>query len=532
MKKLVSLLLALVLVFAMSSVAMAAEPVEVSTFADLEAALEAGNDVVLVDDIEITGNDDVVVVTTKDVVLDLNGHTLVANSQKKCLFYIDGNSLTVKDTVGDGGITFTGAKTNQHMFSVWPADTYPDATLNIYGGTFTCNNAVISGNGTADNTEINIYGGELNGGKTAIYHPQEGVLNISGGTIKAATAVYFKSGSLNITGGTLIGTGAKQDYQYEGSGFEPTGEALVIENVGTGGYQAVGNVNISGGTFKSENASAVGSYAAKDSPSDAPTGATEEAETGFITGGAFTSAEDAQMEENLISDEIEVKVDADGKIYVGDSIPVKSAKRYEVGVAKTENGDVTVKGSASYDSGVVITAAPHYGYEVGTVTVTKADGTKLDVTERADGTYSFSMPRGEVAIKVTFVPQGEAVKMVLTIGSKAVDVNGKAVASDVAPVIKNSRTFLPVRLIAENLGAKVEWNNDAQTVTITKGETVIVLTVGSTTVLVNGQPAELEAPVFIENSRTYLPVRFIAEKLGADVEWNGATNEVTIIGRK
>jgi len=209
-----------------------------------------------------------------------------------------------------------------------------------------------------------------------------------------------------------------------------------------------------------------------------------------------------------------------------------AAKRYDVNVAKAENGDVAVKGSASYDSGVIITATPHYGYEVGKVVVTDADGDEVKVTERADGTYSFSMPRGEVSIKVTFVPQGEAVKLVLTIGSKAVDVNGKVVANDVAPVIKNSRTFLPVRLIAENLGASVIWDEPAQRVAVMKGETTIELFIGKTTVLVNGQPAELEAPVFIENSRTYLPVRFIAEKLGADVEWNGATNEVTITGRK
>jgi len=230
--------------------------------------------------------------------------------------------------------------------------------------------------------------------------------------------------------------------------------------------------------------------------------------------------------------EKEFFIDENGNITFDNPNPAKAAKRYDVNVAKAENGDVAVKGSASYDSGVVITATPHYGYEVGKVVVTDADGDEVKVTKRADGTYSFSMPRGEVSIKVTFVPQGEAVKLVLTIGSKAVDVNGKVVTNDVAPVIKNSRTFLPVRLIAENLGATVIWDEPAQRVAVMKGETTIELFIGKTTVYVNGQPAELEAPVFIENSRTYLPVRFIAEKLGADVEWNGATNEVTITGRK
>ncbi|MBR6823555.1 MAG: hypothetical protein IKM70_00610 [Firmicutes bacterium] len=390
------------------------------------------------------------------------------------------------------------------------ANSYGDATLNVYDGvkldsTYTAVRVFMdspssnSGSGTA---YVNVYGGEIAGDTSGIWaqapssnNGQTGIVNVSGGEV----------GAINMA------RSAKADTQ------------LSITDGTVGAIKAeASEVSISGGTVTGD----LTLYEA-----DCSTIATE---ADVITGGSFTSGQDIT---GFIVGNPEIKEDYKGGIHVGEeaieNMPTPPAvKRYEVGVVEAENGDVTVKGSASYDSGVVITAAPHYGYEVGTVTVTKADGTKVDVTERADGTYSFSMPRGEVTIKVTFVPQGEAVKMVLTIGSKAVDVNGKAVASDVAPVIKASRTFLPVRLIAENLGAKVEWNNDAQTVTITKGDTVIVLTVGSTTVLVNGQPAELEAPVFIENSRTYLPVRFIAEKLGADVEWNGATNEVTITGRK
>ncbi|MBQ3615054.1 MAG: copper amine oxidase N-terminal domain-containing protein, partial [Anaerotignum sp.] len=56
----------------------------------------------------------------------------------------------------------------------------------------------------------------------------------------------------------------------------------------------------------------------------------------------------------------------------------------------------------------------------------------------------------------------------------------------------------------------------------------IVIYIGQAFALVNGEPVQLDAPAFIANDRTYLPLRFIAENLGAEVVWNGANNTVTI----
>jgi len=215
-----------------------------------------------------------------------------------------------------------------------------------------------------------------------------------------------------------------------------------------------------------------------------------------------------------------------------DSTPSGSGKRYDITVKETANGDVEVKSSAGYDSGVIITPAPHYGYEVADITVTAANGKDVPVTHRADGTYSFSMPRAAVTVEVTFAPLGELVEIILTIGSNIILVNGDPITYDVAPVITAGRTFLPIRIIAENLGAEVLWDEPAQRVVISKDNTVIELFIGKTTVLINGRPQELEAPVYIENSRTFLPVRLIAERLGADVEWNNDAQTVTITGRK
>ncbi len=117
---------------------------------------------------------------------------------------------------------------------------------------------------------------------------------------------------------------------------------------------------------------------------------------------------------------------------------------------------------------------------------------------------------------------------VLTIGSKYAIVYGEVKANDVAPIIKNDRTMLPARFVAENLGANVSWDGTKQQVIITKGATKIVLTIGLPYAIVNGAYEAIDCAPFIENGRTYTPVRLIAEKLGAKVDWNGATQSVII----
>ena len=107
-------------------------------------------------------------------------------------------------------------------------------------------------------------------------------------------------------------------------------------------------------------------------------------------------------------------------------------------------------------------------------------------------------------------------------------VNGVAKALDAAPIIRQSRTMLPVRFVAESLGATVAWDGATSTATLTSGTTEIKITIGATTAIVNGEEKPLDAPAFIENSRTYLPVRFVAEALGATVNWDGATSTATI----
>ena len=97
------------------------------------------------------------------------------------------------------------------------------------------------------------------------------------------------------------------------------------------------------------------------------------------------------------------------------------------------------------------------------------------------------------------------------------------------PAGQNGRTLVPVRLIAESLGASVTWVPDTRQVSLQKGESTIVLTLGSAIALVNGQeillPDGVPAGVVKWEGKesTMVPLRFVSEQLGAQVAWDGAT---------
>ena len=119
-------------------------------------------------------------------------------------------------------------------------------------------------------------------------------------------------------------------------------------------------------------------------------------------------------------------------------------------------------------------------------------------------------------------------EIVLTIGNKAAKVWGNEVINDVAPIIRNDRTMLPARFVAESLGASVEWYEDEQKVRITKENTEILLFINSDIAKVNGEDVILDSPAFIENDRTYTPLRFVAERLGAYVKWDDEKKSAVI----
>ena len=264
---------------------------EYETLAEAIAAAKAGDTVVLQKDVTI---DDYQEIHTA-ITVDLGGNKLsstgggfdvyadltvkngsmetvkwAAWAQNGAKLVIE-KDVTIKTTSTDGnkgGITVQGN----------------GSSVTVFGKIEAAGGAAVSGIGNKDDggVIINIEEGAVitctNKDGLGIYYPNTSELNIKGGTITGATGVYVKSGKTTVTGGTIIGTGDKADYKYYGNGAYSTGNAFVVDTCGyPGGDPAV---EIKGGTFKSENAEAVGSYFGNTA---------EKALTGFITGGSFSS---------------------------------------------------------------------------------------------------------------------------------------------------------------------------------------------------------------------------------------------------
>lgn len=114
----------------------------------------------------------------------------------------------------------------------------------------------------------------------------------------------------------------------------------------------------------------------------------------------------------------------------------------------------------------------------------------------------------------------------------SITVNGKQVPlSDSVPYLdsESGRVMVPIRFVAEHMGAAVNWNESAQQATIVLNSRQITLTIGQKTAYVNWQPYQLETAPVLRNGRTYVPVRFVGEALGANLYWHENTKTVEIV---
>ena len=209
-----------------------------------------------------------------------------------------------------------------------------------------------------------------------------------------------------------------------------------------------------------------------------------------------------------------------------------SVTKYGVTISDSKNGAVTASAAkAETDDKVILTPKADEGYALDKITAKDKDGKEVKLKAEKDGTYSFTMPKGGVTVDTTFKqaegtastdkPAAATKTIILQIGSTAVIVDDQAIINDVAPVIRNDRTLVPIRVITEALGGQVAWNEAAKEVTLTVNGKEIKMTIGKA----------LEkygvAPVII-GGRTFVPVRFVADELGAVTTWDDATKTVTI----
>ncbi|SHJ99018.1 Copper amine oxidase N-terminal domain-containing protein [Geosporobacter subterraneus DSM 17957] len=154
----------------------------------------------------------------------------------------------------------------------------------------------------------------------------------------------------------------------------------------------------------------------------------------------------------------------------------------------------------------------------------------VDAATLTEWAESTSADKVVIARVVTPAPGDTKANVVFTIDSAKYVVNGEEMTMDVAPYIKDSRTFLSIRYVAEALGVNpnaIVWNANTKTVTVFKGNNIASVTVGSKVLNINGMQVMMDTAVENKDGRVMLPIAHLAMALGVQYEWDGAARTVT-----
>ena len=224
-------------------VAQIGEGESATKYETLEAAIEAataGQTITLLADIDT----EVQIEVGKQVTLDLNGKTIEYKGSTTLtsgvLMVLRGGDLTVTDSSeGAAGAIKSGTNAYAAIALTKAGETGTEiAKLTVNNGNLEGYYYAITGNGSRHGTDITIAGGVIKGicegDNVGIFHPQDGTLTITGGTISGASGVELRSGTLNVTGGTITATADSYSYTANGSGTTTVGAAIAIAQHNTG----------------------------------------------------------------------------------------------------------------------------------------------------------------------------------------------------------------------------------------------------------------------------------------------------------
>ena len=106
--------------------------------------------------------------------------------------------------------------------------------------------------------------------------------------------------------------------------------------------------------------------------------------------------------------------------------------------------------------------------------------------------------------------------------------NGNYLSFTTPPTIENDRTLVPMRFLFEQMGADVDWDNATQTAIVKKQGDTISFSINDTEAKVNNTVKTMDVPARLINDKTMIPLRFLSEELGYNVQWDGETRTVTI----
>ena len=230
----------------------------------------------------------------------------------------------------------------------------------------------------------------------------------------------------------------------------------------------------------------------------------------LAAGLAFDSENGAANKDNKVAVSV---VDKDGKVVDGvdsDDIIVYVANQSN----KDANVDVDVTKQVKDGKDGQITIYSDKETKVDVVVAVKTTKEANDAEAIYAGTLKYTIGAEDVLADTS---------VVMTLGSTEMIINNEVVdMKDAAPFAQDNRTYVPFRALGEALGADVEYDKDAKTVTYELGSTKIVMTLDSKTYTVNGAEKTMDVAPFAKDNRTYVPVRFVGEGLGFTV--TGLTN--------
>lgn len=126
------------------------------------------------------------------------------------------------------------------------------------------------------------------------------------------------------------------------------------------------------------------------------------------------------------------------------------------------------------------------------------------------------------------VPLLLCIRLVANAENIPVYMDGEEVIFDTQPFIENGRTLVPMRAIFEKYGARVDWDDDTNTVTAYTKGMILSMDINNTTIFKNTLPEETDVPAILRDGRTYVPLRLVAETLNSDVVWDDKTKSVFI----
>ena len=162
----------------------------------------------------------------------------------------------------------------------------------------------------------------------------------------------------------------------------------------------------------------------------------------------------------------------------------------------------------------------------------------FDINSISDGAHTLSIDANGTSKDYTLYKRGQymsfgkepdtSLQSPAAQADISVLLNGTPISFDQPPVIIDGRTLVPLRAIFEAMNATVDWDQSTKTVTSTRGNTTVKLTIGENTLYKNGQPVTLDVPAQLISDRTMVPARAVAEAFGADVQWNGENRTVII----